>query len=654
MPENVKINYLSRNYSQIRNELIEFLQKNYPEIKDYNDSSVGMALLELNAATGDILGYHTDRNFNETQLDYIQEPKNMLALARTYGLKIPSKRPSVSVLSLSVNVPAGSPSLTSNCQQEGTNYFDCNYAPTIKAGSKFIGGGQVFEVLEDVDFRSNYNSAGVADRTEDAIFVGSTLQNYRLTKDVIVVNGETKIFSRYITSQDIKPFLEIVLPESNVLSIEQIILIDGNITTIPEINQFYDLNLLWYEVEHLAQDKVFIDGPPSLLPQPAQTISGSTGATLTYSSIKTGQWKSVTKKFMVDRTDKGYTKIIFGAGVTDKTLTLTTTFPGVLDIYNKMINNDALGETLKPNSTLFIRYRVGGGSQTNLGVNTIKTPDTINWEFIGSDTAKKQSVVSSLNVNNPLYPAQGGRDELTIEEVRNLLRYNFSTQNRAVQIKDYKTLIDKMPSRYGSPYRTNVIEDRNAISIFVLTLNESGKLDFNGINPVILNNLSEYLSEFRIMNDYVKIKWGRVINLSVAIDILVQQNVKKSDIASKIGGIIRDYFDITNRQMGENLFVGKLYQKITEEMGDEILNITDIRFYNPISSVDGSNYSSQGYPSDYIVDSLTPVSTGGRLIDTSNTSSGSSGILLSSADSMFEIRFDEDIKINVSTLSFNF
>lgn len=654
MSQNVKLNYLSRNYSQIRNELIEFLQKNYPEIKDYSDSSVGMALLELNAATGDLLSYHTDRSFNETQLDYIQEPKNMLALARTYGLKIPSKRPSISVLSLSVNVPAGAPSQTSNCQQEGTNYFDCNYAPTIKAGSKFVGGGQVFEVLDDVDFRSNYNSSGVEDRTEDAIFIGSTLQNYRLTKEVVVVNGETKIFSRYVTNQDVRPFLEIVLPETNVLSIEQVILIDGNITTIPEINQFYDSNLLWYEVDHLAQDKVFVDGPPSLLPQPSQTISGTTATTLTYSTVKTGQWKSVTKKFMTERTDKGFTKLIFGAGVTDKTLTLTTQFPGVLDIYNKMINNDALGETLKPNSTLFIRYRIGGGSQSNLGVNTIKTPDTINWEFIGSDVAKKQAVVRSLNVNNPNYPAQGGRDDLTIEEIRNLLRYNFSTQNRAVQIKDYKTLIDKIPSRYGSPYRTNVIEDRNSISVFVLTLNENGKLDFNGVNPVILNNLSEYLSEYRMMNDYVKIKWGRVINLSVVVDILVQQNVKKSDIATKVGKIIRDYFDITNRQMGENLFVGKLYQKITEEMGDEILNITDIKFYNPISSIDGSNYSSQGYPSEYIIDQLTPVSTGGRLIDTSNTNSGSSGILLASADSMFEIRLNEDIRINVSTLSFNF
>ena len=49
--------------------LIEFIQKYYPEIfSDFNDASVGMMLLELNAAVGDMLSFHTDRMFNETQM----------------------------------------------------------------------------------------------------------------------------------------------------------------------------------------------------------------------------------------------------------------------------------------------------------------------------------------------------------------------------------------------------------------------------------------------------------------------------------------------------------------------------------------------------------------------------------------------------------
>ena len=117
MPATTTISYLGRTYPLIRQELIDFLKQNYPEIKDYNDSSVGMALLELNAAVGDILSYHTDRMFNETQIDYIQERKNLLSLARTYGLKIGGKKPSVSIVDLQVTVNAlATSNSTNNCQ----------------------------------------------------------------------------------------------------------------------------------------------------------------------------------------------------------------------------------------------------------------------------------------------------------------------------------------------------------------------------------------------------------------------------------------------------------------------------------------------------------------------------------------------------------
>ena len=46
-----KINYYSRNFADVRNELVNFIKLYYPDIfSDFNDASVGMMLLELNAA----------------------------------------------------------------------------------------------------------------------------------------------------------------------------------------------------------------------------------------------------------------------------------------------------------------------------------------------------------------------------------------------------------------------------------------------------------------------------------------------------------------------------------------------------------------------------------------------------------------------------
>ena len=69
-----KINYYSRDFRSIRNELVTFVKNNYPDYYvDFNDASIGMMLIELNAAVGDMLSFNTDRAYQENNIDYAQE-----------------------------------------------------------------------------------------------------------------------------------------------------------------------------------------------------------------------------------------------------------------------------------------------------------------------------------------------------------------------------------------------------------------------------------------------------------------------------------------------------------------------------------------------------------------------------------------------------
>lgn len=230
-----KIDYNARNFSDVRQQLIEFIQKYYPEIfSDFNDASVGMMLLELNAAVGDMLSFHTDRMFNETQISYAQERSSLLELARTFGLNIPGKRPSITIVDWKVtNIPVKG------------DTFDISYAPKILKGSQATGAGKVFELMEDSDFSSPFTTGGIPNRLIVPNIDGSgIIQNYTLTKREIMLNGITKTYKRTLSRSDYRPFLEIILPEDNVLSIENIITKEGtNLVNQPTEEEFNDFSL---------------------------------------------------------------------------------------------------------------------------------------------------------------------------------------------------------------------------------------------------------------------------------------------------------------------------------------------------------------------------------------------------------------------------
>jgi len=61
-----QINYSLRDFGGVRSELLNFVKQYYPDLmSDFNDASIGMMLLELNAAVADQLAYNTDRMFQE-------------------------------------------------------------------------------------------------------------------------------------------------------------------------------------------------------------------------------------------------------------------------------------------------------------------------------------------------------------------------------------------------------------------------------------------------------------------------------------------------------------------------------------------------------------------------------------------------------------
>lgn len=612
-----KINYSARNFADVRSELVDFIKLYYPEIfSDFNDASVGMMLLELNAAVGDMLSYNTDRMLNETQLDYAQERKNVLAIARTLGLKIPGLRPSVSLVDYAYNIPVRG------------DTWDIRYSPVIRFGSQVIGGGQVFENVEDIDFSSPYTSGGVPNRLIlPNVNSNGTLVDYTIVKRELVVNGITKTFKKTISRNESVPFLEIFLPDLNVLSIDSVITLEGtNYTTLPTLDQYIDPNLRWYELDSLAEDKVFVEDSTRESDNPA---------------VKPGKYITTTRKFVREFTDNNFCKLTFGSGVSNDQQQLQNISSSGIKI-GDFINTTALGEIIKPETTVFVRYRVGGGPSSNVGPNIINSIGSTIVNINGPTPAINQTVKNSLRVNNPI-PAIGGAGIPSVEQIRQLTKYNFASQNRAVTIKDYNALIGKIPGKFGSPYRYLVTEDQNKIETYILGLDSSGKLS-NQSSNTLKENVATWLADYRMINDYVLIRDGKIINLGFDLDLFVDKLVNQSEVINNVINSIKEYFDIKKWEMGDNIYMAQLVENINNVGG--VLNVIDIRVYNLI----GGNYSLNQTNQPFIPASLdlaTLPFNNAKRIDL-----GEDYALFGDQDSMFEIKNPtSDIKVRVKRAS---
>jgi hypothetical protein len=558
---NRKIPYTTRDFQAIRVELQNYVRTYYPElIQDFNDASVFSVFLDLNAAVADNLHYHIDRSIQETVLQYAQQKSSVYNIARTYGLKLPGQRPSVSLVDFSITVPAYG------------DKEDERYLGTLLRGSQVVGAGLVFENIYDVNFASPYNAQGFPNRLKVPNFnANGILLNYTITKRELVVNGITKVFKRVITPNDVKPFFELFLPEKNVLGITNVLLKDGTeYTNIPTTAEFMGLSNRWYEVDALAEDRVFIEDPTKASDQPG---------------IKVGRYIQTQDRFISEYTGEGFKKMTFGGGTNtaQDQLDEFTTYGGTLEL-QKYSNNFSLGSALKANSTLFVQYRVGGGLQSNLGTNVINQIGTVSFFVNGPSEATNSSVVNSLRCNN-VTAAIGGAGLPTIEEIRNYVSFNFSAQKRAVTVQDYDSIIRNMPAQFGAPAKVSITENDNKILIQILSYDTSGKLT-NIVSNTLKQNIANYLSNYRMMNDYISIFTAEVIDVSVDLSIVLDSAQNSGQIISQVIDLISTYFNPQTRQLGQNVYLSEIRSIVQNTNG--VLTVAGLDIYNEV----GGQYSS--------------------------------------------------------------
>jgi hypothetical protein len=574
MAEYRDIKYVAREFSDYRQELIEFAKNYFPDsYNDFSPTSPGMMFIEMAAYVGDILSFYQDTQLQETFLQYAKDPGNLYTLAYMMGYRPKVSTVSEVKLDVTQNVAANPTTGTPNWDQALVVNENAVITSTASGNAKFLIDNKI-----DFTFSSSFDPTEVTISSIDTA-TGVPLE-FLLKKKIQAFSGEVKTTTQTFTGAT--KFETTTLTDANIIGILDITDSSGG------------GNTTWYEVPFLGQDTIFVE-----------ETNSNTDSNLVPNLIKL---KRVPKRFVTRFNSTGQLQIQFGAGTNDSNDTEFTPDPtnvgmGTNQGVNKLNqaydpSNFLYTQTygLAPNNTtLTIRYLVGGGISANVPANTLTNASA-------TSTATDTSYQSTLAFNN-IQAAAGGKDGDTIEELRQNALRSFAEQGRAVTLQDYTVRAMSLPAKYGTVAKvfmtqdelnsaastTDMILDSNplALSMYVLAYNNGGNLITASQN--LKQNLKTYLSQYMMLTDAVNIKDAFVVNIGVNFDILVRPNYNSRDVLLNCTNTLKSYFSISKWSINQGINLSTIYSLLDTVTGVQTVQKVEI------VNKQGGNYSQYAY-----------------------------------------------------------
>ena len=586
--KNKEVRYLNKDFSQFRNNLIEFSKQYFPNTyQDFNESSPGMMFIEMASYVGDVMSYYVDSQFKESLLGYSEELRTLYAMAQSFGYKPRLSAPSSTKLEFFQLVPNTG---------EGNNAApDFNYALNIKAGTRVeTADGVVFRTIEDCDMRYESSRSPREAEIFERESTTDTPTYWYIRKEVRAQSGN--VIDEDFSFGGAKKYDKVLLSNSNVIDIISCTDSDGN---------------KWYEVDSLAQDTIFDE---------IENNSNNDPVLSQYSSEVPYilRLKRVSKRFTTFRRPDGKTELRFGAGISDNAD--EEIIPNPDNVGSNLPGSPSkLYETFDPsnflktktygqapsNTSLTINYQYGGGAQDNVAAGRVNKITGITFEI--DETNLTPSVVNfsktSVRASN-IEASSGGMGAESVEELRENIKAYFQAQNRAVTKDDYIVRTYALPDKYGNIAKAYITQDSIldeeqqtqpnplALNLYILGLNTNRHLV--NVNDAVKENLKTYLTRFRPVTDAVNIKNAYVINIGVKATITTKNSFDQQIVATNVDQRIAEYFDVDRWQINQPIIISELQTTIQNDV-EGVLSVTDITITNEDTYSSTAGYSGNRY-----------------------------------------------------------
>ena len=556
------IKYSNRDFNNIKEGLVEYAKRYYPDIyKDFSEASFGSLMLDTVSYVGDILSFYLDYQANESFLDTSVEYENVLRMGEQVGYTQPLKANSFGIITMYVLAPVAA---------DGT--IDTAYLPVLAKGSQFsTTGGQVFSLIDDVDFSNQDNEIIVATSNEQS--GQPTAYAVKAMGKVISGEEDTQIFN----VGDFRRFLTLELSDPNISEIISVVDSEGH---------------EYFQVDYLSQDTVY----RSVVNKDKETRRHVPNTMVV---------TSVPRRYVVqNKNDSIFIK--FGYGSENNLKVDRTTHPSnvVLKMHGRDYESDSsfdpskLLETDKfgvapANTTLTVAYRTNTVDNVNVatrGLSGIVRPLFI-FPSDATNNTKISFVRDSLEVVNE-EPILGDVSLPTMGELKQRVNDIFASQNRAVTASDYEALIYRMPARFGRVKRAKIYRDQDSfkrnLNLYVLSEDADQNLI---LTPRILkNNLKTWLNQYKMLNDTMDILDPKIINIEINFTAVTDYSQDKTDALNVAISEIQQMF-LEKMDIGQPIYITKIYDVLNNL--DEIVDVTDVTIKNKSGTVSGNSYSAE-------------------------------------------------------------
>lgn len=552
----VPIQYTARDFETIKQELVRHAKKYYPDsFQDFNEAGFGSLMLDTVAYVGDMLSFYLDYQVNESFIETANDQENIIRLARQFGYKHKNTSSSTGYASFYIFVPS---------LPDGTGP-DPRYMPILRKNSTFSSVDNIQFILEtDVIFDSENNEVAVGQLDPD-----TGIPTYFAIKAFgKVSSGEYRAVN--IEIGEYKKFLKIEIPVSNIIEV----------VSVRDSNGYE-----YYEVENLSQDIVYKE----VLNRNYQNDKVDNLLRPLY----------VPRRFVVEQTLRN-TFLQFGSGL-DETGEIKEFFTEPSNIVLKYTGKDYISDTkfdpkmliesnkmgiVPSNTNLTINVRVNSGENVNIASNTLINVNDVKVEFnneIELDRNVIGFIINSLEVNNE-EPILGYESNLGSQDLKKMALSAFTTQNRAVTKEDYKSLLYRMPKKFGSIKRANAIRDEHSfkrnLNIYVISENNVGHLQKSSVG--LKQNAKIWITENKMINDVVDILDAKIVNLSIYFDIINDNRYSKEKTLTECLSKLKEFYR-RKPEIGEPFFISDI-QRILRDV-DGVLDVVNISVQNKSGGV---------------------------------------------------------------------